>query len=92
MAHQLDASGVSQTALGLSDTNHGSAAGSLARTGDAATEVGQAATPRDGLPLGDGRIVDDPEPAGKRRQVSREPPRPPPGVYSRQRSETALSS
>ena len=80
MADKVETSGVSQAVPGLPDTNYGSAAGSLARTGDAATEDGRAATPQTGLPLGEGRIIDDAAPAGKRRQVSREPPRPPPGV------------
>ncbi len=65
-------------AAGLSDTNHGSAAGSLARTSDVATQGGfQASTPVDVSPLGLGNINDDALPAGKRRQVSRERDVPP---------------
>ena len=64
----------------LSDTNHGSAAGSLARTSDAATQGGlEASTPVDVSPLGLGSINDDAQPAGKRRQVSRDPPAAPLG-------------
>ena len=51
MADKVETSGVSQAVPGLSDTNYGSAAGSLARTGDAATDGGRAATPQTGLPL-----------------------------------------
>ena len=67
----------------LSDTNHGSAAGSLARTSDAATQGGlEASTPVDVSPLGLGSINDDAQPAGKRRQVSRERPVTPPGFMN----------
>ena len=67
-------------ALGLSDKNHGSAAGSVART---STDAAQGAQRHDS-PLGPGISGDthDDIPAGKRRVVSREPPAPSPGSHS----------
>ena len=61
-------------ALELSDKNHGSAAGSVART---STDAAQGAQRHDS-PLGPGIGGDmhDGIPAGKRRVVSREPPAP----------------
>ena len=74
---------VSGLASELADIRHGSAAGLIHRSGDVATEGGlQASTPLDVSPLGLGNINDDAMPTGKRRQVSREPPVPPPGFMN----------
>ena len=65
------APGATGLALELAVAKHGSAAGSVARTSDVATEGGLTSTPRIVSPLGLGHINDDAEPSGKRRVVSR---------------------
>ena len=76
MEHRADA----PNAVVTSDVlvvRHGSAAGSVPRTSDVATDAG---SHREVSPLGEGNINDDALPAGKRRVVSREPPAPLHGV------------
>ena len=80
-AEDMLASGVTQSRE-LPDAKHGSAAGIVQRTGDVATAGSVSHTPLDVSPLGMGNINDDALPAGKRRQVSREPPAPPPGFMT----------